>query len=199
MIALPLISTLADLTAAKLEAYYAPPAPFVATQSASNDPAQFMTDTYIKELNRSYMHHQVDSQNSQAFGNYQTAANNWQFYSNKPPTLPTPPQYQEMNDSEFDQWWALYQVAIGQGQDAPTPFFVYPMAPLPPPFIVTPIQPPAPAQPANPIGNPVASAPGFFYPAIGDQSLNGVTYQDASGKYAKLVSPFGAAVWQKVG
>ena len=195
----PLTSTLADLTAAKLVAYYPVPTPGVPIISGSTDPAVYVQDpNYIKELNRqSYHKYAVDVPNQYAHDRLDFAARQWE--ANKSATnLPKPgvspvPAYVVFDDSAFDQWWAQY--SANPGQDAPLLYFVKP-APLPPDPVIlnTPTPAPTVAATDGPIGAPVPNNPGVFNSSASDNYPDGYVYAGPTGIYQKHVftNPFTA-------
>lgn len=189
-----LISTLADLTAAKLIAYYPPPAPGVPVVAASTDPAVYASNAgYLQQLNaQSLQKYAVDVPNANVAQRFAFACATWE-QNGKSPTLPAPPAYNVFAQQAFDQWWAQYTANLG---DAPPLFFIKP-APLP----LAPIIIPAGAtviapQPATdgPIGDPVPNNPGVFNPSATDTYPDGYVYAGPTGIYQKHVysNPFTA-------
>ncbi len=199
-----LTSTLADLTAAKLIAYYPAPAPLAGPlQVPSTDPAVYAADTsYLMLLNeQAYWKYGVDVPNVQIANNYAGACTRWEqtldpLTGQKSPTLPAPPSYLVFDEAAFGQWWAQY--CSNPGQDAPPLFFIKP-APLPPaPVILAPGAPPPPATVPSidgPIGPAVPNNPGVFTPSSADNNStypDGYIYAGPTGIYQKHIynNPF---------
>ncbi len=187
----PLTSTLADLTAAKLIAYYPPPDPGVPVLAASTNPSTFANDpTYIEQLNaQSLQKYAVDVPNANVAATFSFACNTWE-QNGKSPTLPAPPGYAVFDPQAFTQWWAQYNASLG---DAPPLFFIKP-APLPPAPVILPAgMPPPPALTYDgPIGSPVPNNPGVFNPSPNDPYPDGYVYCGHTGIYQKHVfsNPF---------
>lgn len=198
-----LTSTLADLTAAKLVAYYPVPTPGVPIVQPSTDPNVYVNDpSYIKHLNQqAYQKYAVDVPNQWAHDRLDFAARQWE--ANKSATnIPKPgtngvPAYVVFDGNAWEQWWAQY-THDGQGtfgQDAPPLFFVKP-APLPPDPIVLAASAPPPPPPAldGPIGAAVPNNPGVFSSAgpQADSYPDGYIYAGSTGIYQKHIyaTPF---------
>lgn len=196
----PLTSTIADLTAAKLTAYYPPPTPGVPIVQPSTDPTVYAQDpSYIKHLNEQcYQKYVVDVPNQWEADRYSFRCKQWEM--NKSGYLPAPPAYVVFDANAFDQWWEQYNATMQTssqtyGQNAPPLFFVKP-APLPPtPVILQPTAPPPPPAPSDgPIGSPVPNNPGVFNPSSNDNYPDGYVYAGPTGIYQKHVysNPFTA-------
>jgi|ERR1051326_1738242 hypothetical protein len=193
-----LTSTLADLTAAKLIAYYPVPTPGVPIVQPSTDPQVYVNDpSYIKHLNQqAYQKYAVDVPNQYAHDRLDYAAKLWE--SNKSATsIPRPgyngvPVYLAFDVNAFEQWWAQYTEKMG---DAPPLFFVKPAALPPDPVILSNDAKPAPAPATDgPIGSPVPNNPGVFNPSATDNFPDGYVYAGATGIYQKHIysNPFTA-------
>lgn len=195
-----LTSTLAELTAAKMIAYYPPPAPGVPLVQPSTDPAVYVQDpSYIKNLNeQAYQKYAVDVPNQWAADRFAYAIKQWE--AAKSATSIPKPAYVAFDANAFDQWWSQLQATYNQGspsygQNAPPLFFVKP-APLPPePVIIAPTTaPPPPPAMDGPIGGAVANNPGIFNPSPNDNYPDGYVYAGPTGLYQKHVynNPFTA-------
>ena len=187
-----LTSTVQDLTAAKLIAYYPPPAPI---PWPSAQPATVQT-TEIEQQNAAAMqHYAVDVRNANVLADYTTAANNWQTNKVLEPAapLPTPPQYVYFDGGAFTQWWADYQATIGTGNNAPPLYFIKPF-PNPPDPVILAAGAVTIAVPAldGPIGAAVPGNPGVFTPSASDNFPDGYVYGGPTGVYQKHVysNPF---------
>ncbi|MGA2598775.1 MAG: hypothetical protein ABSH09_17505 [Bryobacteraceae bacterium] len=187
----PLTSTLADLTAAKLIAYYPPPPPGVPIVSASTNPSVYASDpTYLEQLNaQSLQKYAVDVPNTNVAATFSFACNTWE-QNGKSPTLPAPPAYSVFDSQAFNQWWAQYATNLGT---APPLFFIKP-APLPPAPVILPAGMPPPPPPSydGPIGAPVPNNPGVFNDSPNDPFPDGYVYSGPTGIYQKHVysNPF---------
>lgn len=200
-----LASTLADLTAAKLVAYYPVPTPGTTIVQPSTDPAVYVNDpTYIKNLNQqAYQKYAVDVPNQWAHDRLDFAARQWE--ANKSATsIPKPgtngvPSYVVFDGNAWEQWWAQYiHAGLGTfGQDAPPLFFVKTAALPPDPVILdASAAPPPPPASDGPIGAAVPNNPGVFSSA-GPQADNypdGYIYAGPTGVYQKHIysNPFTA-------
>ena len=105
----PLTSTLADLTAAKLIAYYPPPAPGVPIAHGIHQPAVYASDpTYFGATQRAVLQkYAVDVPDTNIAATFSFACNTWE-QNGKSPTLPAPPAYSVFDPQAFNQWWAQY-------------------------------------------------------------------------------------------
>ena len=180
-----LTSTVQDLTAAKLIAYYPPPAPI---PWPSAQPATVQA-TEIEQQNAAAMqHYAVDVRNANLLADYTTAANNWQTNKVLEPAapLPTPPQYVYFDGGAFTQWWADYQATIGTGNNAPPLYFIKPF-PNPPDPVILAAGAVTIAVPAldGPIGAAVPGNPGVFTPSASDNFPDGYVYGGPTGVYQK--------------
>lgn len=187
----PLTTTLADLSADQLIAYYPPPVPGIAVVIPSPNPAVYTNDpSYLKQLNaQSLQKYAVDVPNANTAARFDFACKTWEG-NGKTAALPAPPAYSIFDAQAFDQWWAQYTAKLG---DAPPLYFIKPADLPPPPVIIPAGMPPAPA-PAfdGPIGNPVPNNPGVFNPSANDPYPDGYVYAGPSGIYQKHVysNPF---------
>lgn len=196
-----LTSTLADLNAAKLIAYYPPPTPGAILVQPSTDPSIYVDDpSYIKHLNeQSYQRYAVDVPNQWNANRFAYAAKQWE--ANKSATNIPRPSYVAFDAPGFDRWWDMLQATYApgsptQGENAPPLFFVKP-APLPPdPVIISEGTEPTPKPPATdgPIGAAVPNNPGVFNPAGQDNYPDGYVYAGPTGIYQKHIysNPFTA-------
>lgn len=188
-----LTSTLADLTAAKLTAYYAPPPPGVPTMAPSTDPSVYMGDpNYLKQLNAQFLQkYAVDVPNINTANRYDYACKQWE-QNGKSAALPTPPAYCVFEQKAFDQWWATYTSNLAQ--NAPPLFFIKPATLPPAPVIVEQGAPPPPPATDGPIGAPVPGNPGVFNPSAADVFPDGWVYVGPAGVFQKHVyaNPFTA-------
>jgi hypothetical protein len=182
----PLTSTLADLTAAKLIAYYPPPPPGVPIVSASTNPSVYASDpTYLEQLNaQSLQKYAVDVPNTNVAATFSFACNTWE-QNGKSPTLPAPPAYSVFDSQAFNQWWAQYATNLGT---APHLFFIKP-APV---ILPAGMPPPPPPSYDGPIGAPVPNNPGVFNDSPNDPFPDGYVYSGPTGIYQKHVysNPF---------
>jgi len=210
----PLQSTLADLTAAKIVAYYPPPAPDSGSVQGSTDPNVYVNDpNYIKELNRHAFHrYAVDVPNQSAANQLDFAAKQWE--ANKSATsIPKPgispvSAYVQFDDTAFDQWWQQYNHdGLGtMGENAPPLFFVKPYPNPPDIKILAEGQQPPPQTAATdgPIGSAVPNNPGVFNSSSADSFPDGYIYAGPTGIYQKHIytNPFTAGntrvIWMKL-
>lgn len=197
----PLTSTLADLTAAKLTAYYTPPPPGTVLVQPSADPTVYVQDpSYIKHLNQqAYQKYAVDVPNQYEADRFNFRCKQWE--SAKSATSIPRPSFLIFDGDAFDRWWAMLQETYApgsptQGDNAPPLFFVKP-APLPPDPVITPEGSTPNAPPVltdGPIGAPVPNNPGVFLPSAIDNAGDGALYAGPTGIYQKHVysNPFTA-------
>lgn len=187
-----LVSTLADLSSAKLTAYYAPPPAGVPTAQPSTNPNVYTNPDYMKQLNAQALEkYAVDVPNLNAFNRYDYLCKQWE--QNKSASLPPPPQYVRFDQGAFDQWWD--QLNANMGSDAPPLYFIKPAQPLPAPLIVAAGSPPPPPPATDgPIGTPVPSNPRVFNPSSTDNFADGYVYAGSTGVYQKHIytNPFTA-------
>lgn len=190
----PLTSTLANLTAAQLDAYYAPPADIVPITQPATDPAVYSSPNYIKNLNEQFFEqYAVDVPNQAAYQAYEYSVSQWA--QNKTVTLPASPAYSQISQAAFDAWWSQYCATIGSG--APPVNFIVP-APQPPAPVILPA-----AQASQVSSDPIGAYNGanIYQCAPGDTYPNGAIYSDSTGTYRKFVyiTPFGTtSYWLKV-
>jgi hypothetical protein len=186
-----LTSTLADLTAAKLIAYYPAPAPGVPLVAASTDPATYAGDpSYLKQLNGQALEkYAVDLPNANTAARFDLACKLWET-NGKSMTLPTPPAYVAFDAQAFDQWWAQYTAVLG---DAPPLYFIKPaLLPLPPVILPAGMPPPPPPAYDGPVGFAAPNNPGVYNPSANDHYPDGYVYAGPTGIYQKHVysNPF---------
>ena len=216
-----LTSTLDTLTAAKLIAYYPPPAPLsTVLQQPSKDPSVYMQDPdYIKLLNKQmYWKYAVDVPNAYAASDFAWRCKTWETGSpttnpdgttslKKSPFLPAPPSYVVFDENAFNQWWMQLQ-SDRTAQEAPPLYFVKP-APLPSPPVMVAADAPPPPPPTNdgPIGAAVPNNPGVFNSAGAavDNYPDGYIYAGPTGVYQKHIysNPLAAGntrvIWVQLG
>lgn len=199
----PLTSTLADLTAAELIAYYPVPAPGITLVQPSTDPSVYVQDpSYIKSLNeQSYQTYAVDVPNQDEANQFAFLAKQWE--ANKSATAIPKPSFLIFDGNAFDSWWTMLNATYTQGsptygQNAPPLFFVKP-APLPPDPVILPAgtasAPVPPPATDGPIGAPAPNNPGVFYSAgATDTFPDGYIYTGPTGIYQKHIysNPFTA-------
>lgn len=196
-----LISTLADLSSAKLTAYYAPPPAGAPTTQPSTDPSVYSNPDFLKQMNAQTLEkYAVDVPNRNAADRYDFLAKQWE--QNKSTSLPAPPQYVRFDPGAFDQWWSELQA--NPGENAPPLFFIKPVPQPPAPQIVAAGAPPPPPATDGPIGAPVPGNPNVFNPSSADNYPDGYPYAGPTGVYQKHVysNPFTAdqtrVIWIKI-
>lgn len=186
----PLTCTLAELTAAKLIAYYPPPPVGVPMVAPSTDPNVYLGDpNYLKQLNEQSFHkYAVDVPNANTAARFDFACKSWEMNGKHLP-LPAPPSYSVFDEAAFDQWWAQFTANLGE----PPQFYFIKPAPLPPPPVIVP-EGSHPAAPAydGPIGEAVPGNPGVFTPSAADTYPDGYIYAGPTGTYQKHIyrNPF---------
>lgn len=188
---MPLISTLADLTAAKLIAYYPPPPPGIPLVSPSTDPNVYLGNpNYLKQLNAQSFHkYAVDVPNANLAARFDFLCKTWEMNGKQLP-LPAPPAYSVFDEEAFDQWWAQFNMNLA---DAPEFYFIKPAAlPSAPVIVAEGAPPPPPPAFDGPIGEPIAGNPGVFAPSSTDKYPDGYIYVGPTGVYQKHVyrNPF---------
>lgn len=196
----PLTSTLADLTAAKLIAYYPPPAPGAPIISGSSDPDVYRSADYIRQLNeQAYHKYAVDVPNQYEADRFAFRSKQWEM-NGKSSILPAPPKYLAFDVTAFNQWWAQYvkitDISNYGSHDAPPLFFIKAALLPPDPVILNTAaqQPAAPPAIDGPIGSAVPNNPGVFNPSANDNCPDGYVYAGPTGIYQKHVysNPFTA-------